>query len=71
MNADSSSVAKLFDNALMHQSIATTSLGATAINGWRTHPIEQAEGSALVNELGNALVDSLQVNPVDAWDWSI
>jgi hypothetical protein len=71
MNADSSMVIKLSGNASTRQSIATTSLGATAINGWRTHPLEQAEGSALVNESGNALEDSLQVNPVDAWDWSI
>jgi hypothetical protein len=71
MNTDGNTVIKLSGNASRRQSIATTSLGATAINGWRTHPLEQAEDSALVNEACKVPEVSPQVDPMAAWDWSI
>lgn len=71
MNAGRNTATNPSGNGSRSQSINTTSIGVTTSNGWNTHPLEQTEGSALVNEAGKAPKVSPQVDPMGAWDWSI
>jgi hypothetical protein len=70
MNADTNTAINLSGMGSRRQNITTTSPVTSTSNGWNT-PLEQADGSALVNEFDKVLENSQQVDPMSAWDWSI